>query len=109
MVGGFMIAAVLVFGAMFAGTWFQSAVAFSDAHSLDAARVSKPFVCSFNTDEFGSKTTGTIHSRGGYMLFDVHENKDDILSEWGLEIDINDPVHMMSQAGPGEPFVKLDD
>jgi hypothetical protein len=109
MIGGFMVALTLIFGTLFVGTWFSSVVAFSDAHSLDAARVSKPFVCSFNLEEAGSKITGNVRSRDGIMYFQIRDDKDGVVSEWGVEVNMNNTTHMMTQAGPNEPFVKLDD
>ncbi len=107
LIGGFMIALVLIFSAVFAGSWFHSAVEFSDAHTLDAARTTKPVVCSFKTDEFGDKTSGTIHARDGIMRFDIHNNKNGEINNWGVEINMAD-ASMMSQAGPEEPFVSMD-
>lgn len=107
MVGGFLIALTLVLSALFAGTWFSSAIEFSDAHTLDAARTVRPVICSFSTDEFGGKTTGTIRVRDGLMRFDVHDNKDGAISEWGIEINMADAT-IMTQASPGEPFVNID-
>lgn len=108
MVAGFMIALVLVFAALFAGTWFHSAIQFQDSHTLDSARTTRPVICSFNTDEFGGKTTGTIRSRDGLMRFDVHTNKDGELSDLGIEVDMMDGFRVMSQSAQGEPYVRLD-
>ena len=110
MVGGLMIAGVFIWSAVFAGCWFRSSLAFEDAHALDASRSAKPTVCSFNTDEFGGRTTGTIYSRGGLMRFDVRATNEagTETNEWGAEVDMNDATRMMTRSGAHEPFVSLD-
>ncbi len=107
-VAGLLIALTLVCAAMYAGSWFHSAVEFADAHSLDAARVTRPVVCSFDTEELGGKTTGSIYSRDGLMRFDIRNDTDGAITEWGIEIDMTNPEHMMSRANPTESFVSLE-
>ena len=109
MVGGFLIALVLIGGALFAGNWFHSAIVFQDAHSLDAARTTKPTLCSFSFEDNDQKTIGQIHSRDGILRFDITEWKNDVENVWGIEINMHDTSKMMSQASPGEPYVSLND
>ncbi len=107
--GGVLIAASLVGAAMYAGSWFSSALEFSGQHRLDTARTTRPVVCSFNTDEFGGKTTGTVRVRDGLMRFSIHEEKaGEVPTTWGAEVDMNDSTRMMSQAADGEPFLSMD-
>lgn len=107
MVGGFLFALTLVFGALFAGTWFRTAVAFADAHTLDAARGIKPIVCSFVIEDFDARRSGQIHVRDGMLRFDIRDKKGDETVNWGVEIDMSD-IYMMSQSDPNEPYVSLD-
>ncbi len=107
MVGGFFFALTLVLGTLYAGTWFRAAVAFSDEHSLDAARGIKPIVCSFAIEDFDARRSGQIHVRDGMLRFDIQDQKNNDAVRWGVEIDMNN-TYIMSQAIPGEPFVSLD-
>ena len=109
MVGGFMIALVLVGGALFVGIWFSSAVTFADAHTLDAARTTRPVVCSFRIEDVNQKTTGYIHARDGYMRFDIHDKKDIEQVDWGVEINMRDPSRMMTRSAANEPYVSISD
>lgn len=109
-VGGFLIALVLVGCSLFVGLWFQSAVSFADAHSLDMARIVRPTVCSFRSTEGGAKISGTIRTRDGFIRFDIRNAPDNTDAfEWGMEIDMNNPNRMMSHAAADQPFVSLDD
>ncbi len=109
MVGGFLIALVLIGAALFAGTWFASALQFQGAHSLDAARTTRPVVCSFNISDVSQKTTGYIHARDGLIRFDIHDAKDDEIVDWGVEVNMFDPGVMMTRSAADEPFVSLND
>ncbi len=108
MVGGFMIAVVLIGSALFVGTWFSSAVHFQDSHTLDAARETRPVACSFNISDDTRRTTGYIHARDGYMRFDIHDVKDIEVADWGVELNMHDPSQMMTRSAEGEPYVSLD-
>lgn len=111
MVGGFLISVGLVVATLYVGTWFGSAVQFADAHSLDAARTARPLVCSFNIidDGNGKQSRGTIRQRDGYMLFDINDkHTTGEVVQWAVEIDMNDPGRMMTQARPGDDFLSLD-
>ncbi len=105
--GGFLIALALIGATFYAGTWFSAAVRFSDAHTLDAARGSKPLVCSFNIVDVDSKRSGQIHVRDGIMRFTIHDVEKDKVTDWGVEIDMED-TFIMTQSMPSEPFVSID-
>ncbi len=107
LVGGFLIALTIVLGTYYAGTRFQAAVAFADAHTLDAARGVAPLVCSFSIDDIDARRTGQIYVRDGMMRFAIRDQKGDSVVSWGVEIDMSD-IYMMSQSTPDEPFVSLD-
>lgn len=107
-VGGFLIALVLVGAALFAGTWFANAISFQDAHTLDAARGTRPVVCSFSLRENDRRTTGHIHVRDGYMRFDIHDDDTGKITDWGVEINMRDTDRMMTRSAEGEPYVSLD-
>ncbi len=104
---GFLIAISLIGATFFVGSWFSAAVAFSDAHKLDAARGAKPIICSFNMVDVDSRRSGQIHVRDGMMRFDIEDKKGDLVTQWGVEIDMAD-TFIMTQASPGEPFVSID-
>lgn len=109
MVGGFLISMVLVGAALYTGTWFSSAIHFSDSHTLDAARSTRPVSCTFNVTDVGQKTTGRIHVRDGYMRFDIRDTKDGLTSDWGVEVNMKDAARMMTRSAENEPYVSLDD
>jgi hypothetical protein len=104
---GFLIAATLVWAAFYVGTWFSSAVAFSDAHTLDAARGVRPIVCSFKTDELNGNMVGTISVRSGLMHFEIADVTDRA-KQWAIEVDMNRDARVMTQAGLGADFQPLD-
>ncbi len=106
LIGGFLIALTLVVGTLYVGTWFHSAVSFADARSLDAARSSRPIICWFKNDEEGGQK-GSIHVRDGLMRFEIQSIEDNVISEWGVEIDMND-TFIMARGASGDPYVSVE-
>ena len=108
MIGGVLIAVTLVLSTLYVGKWFSSAVQFSDAHTLDASRITRPVVCSFSKNDGATQTSGTIHARSGLMRFDITVAQGGESSSWGVEVDMNNDARMMTQAGPKDDYVNID-
>lgn len=108
MIGGGLIALVLVGTALFFGAWFRDSMAFADAHVIDNARTVRPTICTFKIDDFGGITKGEIRIRDGFMRFDIHDDKQGEITDWGIEVNMNDGSRMLSRASAQDSYVSLE-
>jgi hypothetical protein len=109
MIGGVLAAFVVVAATIFLGNWFRESFSFADSGSLERAINLQPTRCTFATETLGGTTKGTILTRDGLMRFDMKNDLGGEITEWGIEIDMNDPSRIMSRSDLNEPYTALTD